>query len=88
MSDFTFFGKVDNPLSEAIEAIVGEAPPVDLTGCYSLREIEDDAFIDLQNWASDHAKPTWATGLGVLEAAAWIVEQAVDNCNIEGKVQE
>ena len=76
----------DSPLAEVLRAMIGEDPPVDLTGVYSIDEIDSDEDWEvLQNWASCNAKPGWATGYGILEAADLVVRSAVGNCNIAPK---
>lgn len=77
-----------SPLSEALTAVVGDKPPVNLDGVHCITEISDDDFTALQNWCADNAKPEWATGMSMIEAAVGIVTDAVENANIQGKGEE
>jgi hypothetical protein len=75
--------RVENPLTEALEAITGEKPPAYTHGAFSCDDLAEKDVTDLQDWCSLHARPHWSTGIGVLEAAELIVREAVDNANIE-----
>ena len=79
--------RVDNPLTEALRAITGAEPPTYTHGAFSCDDLPDCAVFHLQDWCSLHARPDWATGLGVLEAADLIVQLAVENANIPGPVR-
>jgi len=63
-----------NPLTDALRAITGWEPPSYTRGLYSAAEL-GDRVSELQDWCADHAKPDWATGLGVIEAAETLVDQ-------------
>ena len=76
------FDVTDNPLGEALHAIVGLDPPVDLTGMVSCNELTDNDHNLLQTWAAWNARPSWSTGIGILDAANVIVREALDNRNI------
>jgi len=77
--------RVANPLAVALQVITGEEPPTYTHGVFSSQELSDENVSDLQDWCSFHARPFWSTGIGVLEAAELIVQEAVDNGNIAGK---
>ncbi|WP_417459105.1 hypothetical protein [Kordiimonas sp.] len=81
------WGHVANPLREALQAITGEIPPVELCpdGAYSCKDLTGQQIMDLQDWCSSKANPPWATGLWVLEAAERCVSGAVESVNIPGK---
>lgn len=68
----TYYGKIANPLHEAIAAIIGKPVPEGLEG------------EDLQNFVTQNANPYWATGDGIIEAAELLVKRAQENANIEG----
>jgi hypothetical protein len=70
-----------NYFREALKAIIGRYPPI-LVPPYGTSEMGDEV-IDLQDWCSDNAQPSWATGLSMIEAAELIVIQALDNDNIK-----
>lgn len=68
--------------AQALKAITGHAPPFPLPSHGTQYMVEED-YLVLQDWASDHANPTWATGLSMIEAAELIVSLAVENGNIQ-----
>ena len=71
-----------NPLAEAIEAVVGERPPLETVGAYTFNDLSQSDQDWLQDWCSERARPCWAAGLSMIEAAELIVEQACENANI------
>jgi hypothetical protein len=77
-----------NPLSEAIEAIIGERPPLETDGAYQFNDLSQSDQSWIQDWCSDRCNPHWGTGLGVIEAAELIVRLAVENANIPAKDAE
>jgi hypothetical protein len=54
---------------------------------YHSHDYTDAENEKLQDWCSMHARPHWATGLGLIEAAELIVQGAVENSNIEKEPQ-
>lgn len=80
-----FRTRVSNPLTEALSAITGEVPPAYTHGAFSVADLTEAEMLTLQDWCCIHARPEWATGIGVLEAAELIVREAVDNANIAGR---
>lgn len=74
-----------SPLSEALEVLVGDPPPDFLEGVFSCEDLSDDEILQISDWCSLWARPEWATGTGVLEAAELMVQDAVDNDNISRK---
>lgn len=80
--------RIKNPLTEALQAITGKKPPSYTHGAFSSSDLLDENVTDLQDWCSVNARPSWSTGLGVLEAAEAIVQEAVDNGSIAGKNDE
>lgn len=75
----------ENPLADAIEAIVGERPPIETAFAYRWNDLSEADKHWLQDWCSERARPEWATGLSMIEAAELIVEQACENANIARK---
>jgi hypothetical protein len=70
-------------LSDALEAITGIIPPAELvSGVLRLADLDDGQVIGLQDWCSLNARPTWATGEGIMDAAFLMVERAIENGNI------
>jgi hypothetical protein len=80
-SGFSLYTSSPDPLREALLAICGKEPP-DFVRGHGISGLSDQQVSALQDWCSLNARPEWATGLGVLEAAELIVSQAVDNANI------
>ena len=72
----------DKPLHDTLGAMLGRIPPFPMYGVYQSSELPDDRFRELQDWASEHAVPYWATGLSMIHAADMIVASAVKNTNI------
>lgn len=79
---FTYYETPKDPFREALAAVVGKEPPEYVRG-FGLREMTGKQVSDLQDWCSVNARPEWATGLSMIEAAELIVEGAVENANIE-----
>lgn len=80
------YGRVLSPLKDAISALTGRRVDLNLQGVYDWSDIDsDDLREELQDWCSLHAKPHWATGLSMIEAAELIVSSAVENGNIPEK---
>ena len=69
-----------NYFREALKILVGKYPPM-LVPPFSAHDMGDEVT-ELQDWCSDNARPAWATGLSMIEAAELIVDQAVENANI------
>jgi len=76
---------VVSPLYEALQAITGQNPPEFTIGKFSVRELTDEEDWELQAWCINNARPHWATGSGIVEAAETLVTEAVGNCNILNK---
>ncbi len=81
------FWQTQNPIREALEALCRATPPAFVKG-YDLKSLTDQQMTKLQDWCSVNAKPEWATGLSIIEAAERIVQEAVDNANIEPPPKE
>lgn len=78
---FSHYGQKKDAFREALAAIVGKDPPEYVRG-HGLKGMTDKQVEELQDWCSMNARPEWATGLSMLEAAEMIVEEAVGNANI------
>jgi hypothetical protein len=76
-----FFSERPNYFREAIKVVVGKYPPM-MVPPFSVNGMGDEVT-ELQDWCSDNARPTWATGLSMIEAAELIVAQAIENANIK-----
>jgi len=61
---------------------VGAKPPAFLEQVASTHELTEEQFDTLQTWAVDEATLSWSTGIGLIDAAMLIVQDAVDNGNI------
>lgn len=70
-----------HPFRDILQAVTGVKPPKFVRG-YSTRGYTDAEKDELQSWASDNVKPSWATGIGLIEAAENMVEEAEINGNI------
>ncbi len=77
-----YYGKIDNPLAEALELITGVYPP-GLDGIYHPLQLDAASGVALEHWCQIH-RPKWTTWFGVLEAAELLVRRSLENDNIEG----
>ncbi len=82
MHDYTYYPTPQHPFREALQAVVGKAPPAYVKG-FGLGGLTGKQVSDLQDWCSLNARPEWATGLSMIEAAELIVEGAIENGNID-----
>jgi hypothetical protein len=62
--------------------VVGKVPPAYVKG-FGTEGLTDKQVSDLQDWCSLNARPEWATGLSMIEAAELIVRGAIENGNID-----
>lgn len=79
-----FQGKPKEPLRDMLRWLTGKAPPKFVTG-YTYKNLTDEQSSELQDWAVntlDRTPVYWGTGIGVIEAAEKLVEEAVSNGNI------
>jgi prepilin-type N-terminal cleavage/methylation domain-containing protein len=84
MDEPSWQGKPKHPIREVLTWLCGKPPPKFVQG-YDLRGLSDVQSLELQEWAVqqlDKTKIPWATGIGMLDAAEAIVEEAVGNGNI------
>lgn len=73
----------ESPLRKALQVVTGELFHDMLKGVYEFNDIADPELQEeLHEWCGYHARPDWATGLSMIEAAELIVRQAVENANI------
>lgn len=72
----------DAPLREALIAITGKEPTLNLLNIKHLNELTPEDQNLLYEWCTQNRRPYWATGLGVLEAAELLVRTAIENANI------
>ena len=70
-----------DPIRDVLRAMTQCEPPEFVRG-YSLEGLTDMQAQQLQDWACENCKPSWLTGIGVLDAAETQVREAVDNANI------
>lgn len=77
--------KIKNPYYEALQSITRTEPPEFCKGIFNTSELDDEQIIELQDYCSLSRTLDWGTGIGILEAADHIVEEAVSNGNICGK---
>lgn len=74
-----------NPLYDALLAITNNFPPEFTKGVYHSSELNDEQFGDLQEWAANHGRFHWFTGIGIIDAADTLVMSSVENGNIPAK---
>ena len=71
----------EHPIREVLEAMTGQKPPAFVKG-YDFKGLTDAQLQELQDWCCIHVKPSWLTGIGLMDAAESQVEEAVSNANI------
>lgn len=77
----TYYPTPEHPFREALLAVVGKEPPAFVKG-FGTQGLSDPQIQELQDWCSLNARPHWATGLSMMEAAELIVAGAIENANI------
>lgn len=79
-----FQGKPKEPLRDMLRWLTARTPPKFVKG-YTYKNLTDEEHMLLQEWAISTLNGTpvhWSTGIGVIEAAEKLVEEAVANGNI------
>ena len=71
-----------SPLAEALEVIAGVKPPFELSTFLRQADVDEQTMFALCDWCSANARPEWATGEFIYDAAWLMVERAVENGNI------
>ena len=74
---------LQNYFKEALESLTGKKLPM-VVPRFKASRMSDENQYKLQEWCVDNARPPWATGLSMIEAAELIVQGAIENGNIEG----
>lgn len=72
---------VESPFRDALAAVTGKEPPDYVRG-YHFYHVDEGRQDELHSWCALNARPTWATGTSMIEAAELIVAGAVENGNI------
>lgn len=82
-----FLYEVEHPLREALKVLMGGKEPPKYVQGYDYSNLTDDQHTHLQDWVNMNLPGTiaWSTGIGVIDAAEHIVEEAVGNANIPPK---
>lgn len=82
-----FQGKPKHPIRDVLTWLCGKRAPDYVQG-YDYSNLTDEQHAELQQWVCwnlDKTKIPWSTGIGLIEAAQRIVEEAVGNGNIPDK---
>lgn len=77
-------GKPKDPIRDVLQWIVGARPPKFVKG-YSYEDLTDEQHMQLQDWVCMNLHKTniwWSTGIGIIDAAEKMVQEAVSNGNI------
>jgi hypothetical protein len=73
----------ENFFKEALESLLEKQLPLQFAlPSYSTTSMVDQDYLVLQDFCATYAKPKWATGLSIIEAAEFIVTSAIENGNI------
>lgn len=68
-------------LKETIDNMAGVDIPIEMIHDYYL---DSDKCTDIQDFIGGNStRLTWSTNVGILDAAEFIIEEAIGNCNIE-----
>lgn len=70
-----------DPIREVLEAMTVATPP-DFVRGYSFKDLTEEQTMLLQDWCASHVRPSWLTGIGLMDAAESQVMEAVNNGNI------
>lgn len=81
MLEPSYLDRPAHPIRDVLKAMTGKAPPKFVKG-YSIYSLTDEEWDKLQSWAVNACRPSWLTGIGLLEAAEHQVQEAVSNGNI------
>ncbi len=81
MPEHSYLARPAHPIRDVLVAMTGKTPPVFVKG-YSVYNLTDEQWEELQDWAVNTCRPSWLTGIGLLEAAEHQVQEAVSNGNI------
>ena len=74
--------RVASPLREILAQMTGKRPPAFLKGHYTTETLSEGDTERLQNWAIRNVRPSWLTGIGLMDAADSQVHEAIMNGNI------
>lgn len=83
-------GKPKEPLRDMLKWLTGKPAPKFVKG-YTYKNLTDEEHMLLQEWAANTLDSTpvwWGTGIGLIEAAEKLVEEAVSNGNIPAEDSE
>ena len=70
---------------QALAQVVGAKPPAKYK-TLTVKEYLSKDDDGLQAWAVDEVTLEWSTGIGCIDAAMILVDEAIANANIEGDV--
>lgn len=76
-----WYGTPTSPIRDVLHAMTNHWPP-DFVSGYDLSGLSDGEHSELQDWAVKYCKPRYLTGIGLIEAAETMVDEAVSNGNI------
>ena len=76
-----YLSQPKDPIREVLRTMTGVEPPEFVRG-YDFDNLTDEQHDELQSWCSEHVKPSWLTGIGLMDAAETQVCEAVGNGNI------
>jgi hypothetical protein len=77
----SYLNSPKDPIRDVLKAMTGKAPPAFVRG-YTCHNLPDTKWDALQSWAVNNCKPSYLTGIGLIEAAHQQVDEAVSNGNI------
>jgi hypothetical protein len=70
---------------QALAQVVGATPP-EKYKTLTMKEYLSKDDEGLQEWALDEVTLSWSTGIGCIDAAMILVDEAIANANIDGDI--
>jgi hypothetical protein len=73
-------------LKEVLTILAGTEVPSDILreGITNASQLDEEHYDKLIDWCSINVRPSWATGLWMLDSAESCIETALENGNIKG----
>ncbi len=71
-----------SPIREVLSVLCGGKEPPAFVQGFDLSGYTDAQVQELQDWCSMNCVPKWSTGIGTMEAAESLVNEALSNGNI------
>lgn len=77
--------RITDPLRAVLKAMTGVEPPACVRG-YNFDNLTDDQLVSVQDWCVDNVRPSWCTGIGLMDVAERQVKEACGNYCQRGRI--